>query len=261
VSVHFTSQSSAQIGEAAEKGAVLILPVGTVEEHGAHLPVGTDVVIAEEAAAAACKSLQGDPPALVLPAWWAGYSTAEMTRWPGTVRLDPMTLQNALKELCESLIGMGFAKLLIINSHGHHRGLLRVVARRVADSTSVYIAVTDVAAMAREAVQENRKSQPGGAIHGGEFETALMLHLRPDEVDMSKATAEDHFRYDSDFLGGDGFSGGSSVFWSTWGVQPSKTGIYGDPTVATAEMGRRVFEAMVGEYVAFIREFAKHGNR
>ena len=72
---------------------------------------------------------------------------------------------------------------------------------------------------------------------------------------MTKATDEDAMRYHSDFVAGDNFFGGQRVFWSTWGLQESKTGAYGDPTVATAETGRDMMEAMVENTAAFAREF------
>jgi creatinine amidohydrolase len=108
--------------------------------------------------------------------------------------------------------------------------------------------------LAAERFSEIRKSGRGGSIYGGEYETSLMLYLG-EPVDMDQAIDEDIMRYHSDFIAGDNFVGGQKVFWSTWGLQKSKTGIYGDPTVATAETGRQLLEAMVANGVAFAREF------
>ena len=82
----------------------------------------------------------------------------------------------------------------------------------------------------------------------GEYETSLMLYLAEELVDMSKATSQDKLTYFSKFYP-------DKVFWSTWDIQESKTGIYGDPTVASKETGKRIMEATVENYVEFIREF------
>ena len=185
---------------------------------------------------------------MVLPALWSGYSGKELTRWPGTIRVRTRVVADVVYDVVHSLTDMGFAKIIIVNGHGHHPAILEMVAREIADDTGVYIAVMDAAKLAAQAVQAHRRSAPGGCIHGGEFETSLMLHLgRP--VDMDLATDEDTFTFESPCFPKDGFAGSKKAFWSTWGIQASKTGIYGTPSVATEEFGRVVFEAMVQELV------------
>jgi creatinine amidohydrolase len=112
----------------------------------------------------------------------------------------------------------------------------------------------DVAKMAAPAVVEGRRSAPGGCIHGGEFETSLMLHFGAD-VDMDEADDGDVFRYHSSHFPGDGFAGSKAAFWSTWGIQRSETGIYGDPTCASAEFGAAIFETAVENLCDFLREY------
>ena len=121
------------------------------------------------------------------------------------------------------------------------------------DATGVYIAAADVAKMAAAAVREHRKSAPGGCIHACEFETSLMLHFGYD-IDMSLAPKEP-FVSPSRFFPADGFAGGKAAFWSTWGVQRSASGAYGDATVASAESGARFFEGLVSAFVDFARDF------
>lgn len=250
----FTKLTSPQIGALAAQNALVMLPVGQLEQHGNHLPVGTDAVIAERVVLAAADALDADFPTLTLPTLWAGYSGRELLNWPGTIRVRTRVFADLVFDVVTSLANMGFPKVIVVNGHGHHPGILEMVAREVADETGVYIAVVDVAKLAAEAVQAHRKSAPGGCIHGGEFETSLMLHLG-EPVDMTQATDEDIFTFESLFFPKDGFSGGKLAFWSTWGIQPSRTGIYGDPTVASAEFGETVFRAMVDKLIAFAREY------
>ncbi len=255
MSIFFADQRSPQLRQAIKANTLIILPVGQVEEHGNHLPVSTDTDIVEGVARRLAEALVAENlPTLVMPAIWSGYSTKDMTRWPGTMRIRPQVFIDLVFDICNSLIEMGFHKLLLLNGHGHHTGPLRVVTRQIADAHDVYMALVSPAALAAERFTEIRASGRGGSIHGGEYETSLMLHL-DKPVDMDQATAEDTMRYHSEFIAGDNFSGGQKVFWSTWGLQQSKTGIYGDPTVATAETGRELLQSIVVNGVAFAKEF------
>lgn len=260
MSVYFSDKSWPELQKMVKRNALIILPVGTIEEHGMHLPVNTDVVIAQETAKRVGEKLKGKIPPLIMPTIWAGYSAKEMSRWPGTIRVRPRVVMDTIFDVCSSLIEMGFTRILIIGAHGHHSELLRLTAREIADKYGVYIAVTDPATMAKEEMQKIRKSKIGGAIHGGEYETSLMLYLN-QPVNMEKVTRQDIMRYHSKFYAGDNFAGGNKIFWSTWGIQKSRTGIYGDPTVATRETGRKLMEATIKNYVEFIREFSKKQNK
>jgi len=255
MSIYFGDQTWPQLQKAIEANTLIILPIGQVEEHGKHLPVSTDTVIAEAVGQRLAEALVSeDLPTLVMPTVWSGYSTKEMTRWPGTMRVRPQVLTDLIYDISSSLIEMGFRKIMILTSHGHHTGILRVVVRQIADSYDVYMALVSPATLSTEQYSQIRRSERGGSIHGGEWETSLMLYLN-EPVDMQQATDEDTMRYHSDFIAGDNFVGGQKVFWSTWNVQKSKTGIYGDPTVATAETGQATMEAIIANGVAFAKEF------
>ena len=259
-SFYFADKRHPQLQQEIEKGSVVLLPIGTVEEHGLHLPVDTDAVIATEAAARVAERVNPDIPVLVMPTIWTGYSAKEMTRWPGTIRVRTRVMIDLIHDVCSSLIEMGFERIVIMNSHGHHPGLINTALREIADEHGVYVVHTEIAALGKEAMQKYRKSEPGGAIHGGEFETALMLHFGKD-VDMTSATDQDVMRYHSDFIAGDNFTTGSKVFWSTWGLQQSNTGIYGDPTTASAEAGKKIMDEIVENYAAFLAEYWRETNR
>lgn len=255
MSLLFADQRWPQLEAAIEANALVILPIGQIEEHGRHLPVSTDATIADAVGLRLAQRLVEDGiQTLVLPAIWTGYSTKDMVRWPGVMRVRPQVFMDLVFDVCSSLIGMGFRKLMLLSCHGHHAGALRVVTRLIADAHDVYMALVSPGALAAERYQQIRRSGRGGSIHAGEYETSLMLHLG-QPVDMSEATDEDVMRYHSPFIAGDNFAGGQKVFWSTWGLQKSKTGAYGDPTVATAETGREIMEAMVANGAAFAKEF------
>lgn len=251
----FASLTSPQLTEIITRHPLALLPVGQVEEHGPHLPVGTDAVIAERVTIAAAERLE-DLPCLLLPTVWSGYSGRELAHWPGTIRVRTRVFADLIFDIVKSLVEMGIEKVVTVNGHGHHPALLEMVAREIADETGVYIACAEVAKMAAPAVAQHRQSAPGGCIHGGEFETSLMLYFG-EPVDMSQTHDRDIFRYASTNFPGDGFTGSKKAFWSTWGIQRSETGIYGDPTCATAEFGKLVLEEAVRNLEGFCREY--HG--
>jgi creatinine amidohydrolase len=251
----FRDQSWPALAGHIEQGALLILPVGTTEEHGPHLPIDTDARIAAAYGDALARELGSTTPLLLMDEIRYGYSMKIMRQWPGTIVVRSRVFMDMVYDICASVLGMGFTKVALLDCHGHHSGPLNTVSRELCDSFDTAIAILSPATLSRDEFNAIRKSEQGGAIHAGEWETSLLLHISPDVVDMARATSEDTMRYHSDFVAGDNFLGRQRVVWSTWYLQESRTGVYGDPTVATAETGRAVLEAAVRNGAAFLREF------
>ncbi|MBC7327398.1 creatininase family protein [bacterium] len=253
-SFYFADKTWPELEEAVKRNSLIILPIGTIEEHGKHLPVSTDSVIVNEIAKGAAEKLKGEIPTLVLPTLWTGYSAKEMTHWPGTIRVNPLVLIQLIHDILASLIEMGFRKIIILDGHGHHKGIIEVALRQIGDEYGVFPASVSPAGLSAELYRKIRMSQIGGSIHGGEWETSLMLHFK-QKVKKEEFTAEDIMRYHSEFVPGDNFAPGKGVFWSTWGIQKSETGIYGDPTKASEETGKLLYEEIVQKLCQFIKEF------
>jgi creatinine amidohydrolase len=260
MSYYFRDQSWVQIQEAIHKNALLILPVGTTEEHGPHMPVDTDARIAESYGRSLAEALTAEMPLLVLDTIRYGYSMQIMRQWPGTIVVRSRVFMDMIFDICRSLLDMGFNKLALLDCHGHHSGPLNTVSRELSDACGKAIAIISPAALSREVFNQVRKSGQGGAIHAGEWETSLLLYLSPEAVDMSKATDVDTMRYHSDFIAGDNFLGRQRVTWSTWYLQASQTGTYGTPTVSCAETGKAILEAATVEGVRFLKEFWEFKN-
>jgi len=254
--VFLRNLNSGQVGEAAEKGAVLLIPVGQTEEHGPHLPIGADSIIAERIAEEAARKVAGRIPVLIAPSIQYGYSNEIMRKWPGTFIVRPQVMIDLLDDVCCSAVKMGFRKIALVSGHGHHVGICRIAIRQVFDLVGVNVVMTQPHAFGKETFAEVRKSGPGGICHAGEYETSLLLHFG-SPVDMSKATDVDRLRFKSDFVSADGIGGakGGTVFWSTWGLQRTRTGALGDPMPSTAETGKATAEAIVADYCAFLEEF------
>ena len=252
--VDFALNSSPEIGDAIRRGAVVLLPVGQIEEHGPHLPAGTDTYIVEQVAQRAARAVEGEVPVLVLPAVWSTFSVDAIARWPGLIKVRPRVVIDLVHDIVASLLRQGFTKVVLLNGHGNIPEMLQVALRELADEFEAAPVLVNVWSLGAECFRRVRRSAPGGAIHACEYETSLMLAL-DYPVDMSKAPAGDAFRFRSRFRAADGFAGGSLVTWSTWKLQESETGVYGDPSVATVETGRQVLQATVDNLAAFLREY------
>lgn len=252
-SIYYSDYRWPELKTFAEQNAVILLPVGQTEEHGPHLPVGCDAMISRDTAAEVAHEAKKEMPVLVMPVVWAGYSGKGLKKWPGTITLPAEIVIATIEHIVVSLVDSGFKKILVMNSHGHHEGILRVAARNIADRCELTLVVSHIWRMAETIVQQVRTSEEGGCNHAGEYETALLL-ATGKRVDQTQAVDEP-VRSVSRYVGVDLMTRhNAKVFWSTWGHASSRTGTYGCPTRATAEQGRTIMDATVREYLELLRE-------
>jgi creatinine amidohydrolase len=244
-----------EMREAISNNPVVLLPFGTVEDHGPHLPLNTDNVIVEAICLDAAQRAPGEM--LVMPTAAYGLDEHHMD-FPGTITVDMQTLLAFVADVAISPARHGFSHVLIVNGHGSNASIAELAARRVVLQTGIVCgAMSPNAAidptLAEPTLSEMRRSSSGGVAHAGEYETAMMLHLRPDLVQMDRAVREvgqlklEHFNWDH--------SEPSVLSWQDWWSRMSESGVCGDPTVATAEFGRALFERTVQNFVRFVREF------
>ncbi|MHB1296077.1 MAG: creatininase family protein [Anaerolineae bacterium] len=266
MTLYFAELTSPEVAEAAARNTVILLPVGQVEEHGPHLPLNCDCIIAEELARAAAEAVAPNMPVLVMPTVWSAYSVQQVARWPGLITFrEPESMIQMMYDILASLAENGFKKLVMVNGHGNNPAILELASRRIGSDYDVFPAVINTWHLSKAIGPKVRRSAMGGCGgHADEYETALLLHLTPHLVHMDRATDVDLVQYRTRFYPGDMYSdipnkvGG--IFWSTWGVAPSDSGAYGDPTAATAETGKALFEAIVAEMAAFLGEFSRHSD-
>lgn len=243
---------------AADAGRVAVLPVATYEDHGYHLPIDTDVVLCTEICERAVARIPDE--AVLIPAVTHGYSPHHMD-FPGTITIRWDTFINYVRDVCVSLAHHNFTHILIVNGHGSNTAPVEMAARLTVLETegkSLCAAVNHWGVRKAKTVgAEVRDSDFGGASHAGEYETALYLALRPDLVEMEKATDERSSlppSFQTDLLAGK--RGDASVaslmpYWSSM----SKSGVRGDATKATVEKGEQFLEAAIEGLVELIREF------
>jgi len=127
-----------------------------------------------------------------------------------------------------------------------------VVSRRLADELELDVPVLSIGALAAESLVAHAEGGKGASCHAGELETSLMLHLRPGLVRTDLYPTGDRVRVPN--------PAGSAVFWSTWQRQKSQSGIYGDPSTASAEKGKLFLEGIVRNACSFLRVYYAHSS-
>ncbi|OAN74341.1 creatininase [Jannaschia sp. EhC01] len=209
---------------------IAVLPVAAVEQHGPHLPVGVDSMINQ----GLCDELVARCPAALdmrlLPLQAIGKSNEHL--WaPGTLTLTAETAMKAWVEIGLSVARAGVRKMLIVNSHGGNMDLISIVSRELRVRAGMYcVRMGWGAGGAPEGVYSAQEAAQG--IHGGDNETSLMLHFRPDTVDMSRAQ---DFRW-THSQGEIPPVGPIAHGWIASDVNPD--GVAGEAHLATAEKGR-----------------------
>ena len=243
-----------EVGERLGPASVLVQPVGAVEQHGPHLPLHTDLLIAESAAAAVVDERGDDLDLWLLPP--LAYSKSNEHAWAaGSIWLNPTTLLAVLDDLGRSLAGLPAQKLVFLNGHGGNSALLNVACRelRLHHGLQTFLAHPSVPPDQGGA---STADELGMGIHAGLHETSLVLHLRPDLVDLGAPGAN---RNVPEWLAANRhvrFGGAVSFGWLSSDFGPD--GHIGDPTGATAELGKQLFETCVGrlgEQLAEVRDF------
>lgn len=245
-----------EVRDLIKNQAILLLPFAETEEHGPHLPIGCDTIIAEHVANAVAERVNPGIPTVVMPSIPYGYTPKIATRWPGTFRVRWDVIVNYLADICSSAVEMGFHKIVVISAHGPHGDVARLAAREVFDRTGIGIVITQPHTMVAGRYKQIRKSKLGGACHACEYETSLLMHYGYD-IDLSTVDDRDLVKTCNEWIGGDMVGGSGKVSWSTWALQESETGIYGDPSCATPETGAACMDAIVSEYARFLEYLAK----
>lgn len=234
---------------------VLILPLGSVEQHGPHLPVGVDAACAEAVALRTVEAFAGEPRVLVLPTLWYGYTPNQMS-FAGTISIDSQTLIRLLCEIVGSVLAHGVRRLVILNGHGRNIGALDVAVARIGEGLRqpAHVVGTSYWNLVAHRTEEFRESPPGGIAHGGEFETSLQIALNPHLVHRHRA--EKHIpQFPSQHLQMDLFAG--SALHSYYPFESfTTTGTIGDPTLASEEKGARILSICCEELGRFLKEFA-----
>jgi creatinine amidohydrolase len=227
----------------------VIIPTGAVEVYGPHLPLGTDSIVAEAIAVLVAQKTG----ALVAPTIGMGDSSM-LLDFPGTFSLRESTYEAAMDDLCSSLIRYGFRNLMFINGHSGNVDPVNHLARRYQKESGVHCGQIDwwrFTAANAEGILDLKGHMAHG--HASECGTSVMLHLRPDLVDMSKAVrtepATDAYKVFTDVIRYLPFS------------SKTTTGTIGDATLGSAEKGKALVERCVDRIAEYMNHEFKTGSK
>jgi creatinine amidohydrolase len=240
------------------ESSILILPLGAIEAHGPHLPLNTDLIIAEHAATQAVAEFGDALDLWLLPA--LSYTKSNEHAWaPGTVWLSMTTMLAVLNDIGRSLATTKARKLVFLNGHGGNSALLQVALRelRLAYGFQTFLM--------QPFVVSGEGNEFGMPIHGGHDETSMLMAIRPDLVDVEKAVravperlaANRHVR----------FGGSVSFGWLSDDFEPVPTGgelpvgLIGDGTGANAELGQQLWSRILATMGEALTEISAWDSR
>jgi creatinine amidohydrolase len=240
-----------ELRDVAKSKPVCVIPCGTVEQHGPHLPLSTDFVTAGMISERAVQ--RATPEALLLPTACYGFNEHHMD-YPGTIAIPGQDYINYMATIGLSLARHGFDKILYVNGHGSNRPFLEIAAREVCNRSDAFAALVSWWSLIPNKLLNDvlQSEKPGGVSHACEMETSAVLYLRPDLVDMTKAVKDQGF-VPSKYMWRDLRMASPVVFNEQWS-RFSETGIQGDPTLATVEKGKILVDTVVDNLTELLQD-------
>ncbi len=234
------------------KNWIAVLPIAAIEQHGPHLPLVTDTTIAEGAIRRVNELLPNDLPVTFLPVQAVGKSNEHLDA-PGTLTLNWDTATRAWMEIGDCVRRAGVRKLVLINSHGGNVPVMDTIALELRVQHDMMVTATSWTRFGQpEGVFETDELAYG--IHGGDMETSIMLHLRPDLVRMDKAmnfpSQQQNFAKEFKYLR----AYGKQQFG--WKVQDlgGCAGVLGNAAAATAEKGRKSLDHAANGFIDLMKD-------
>ncbi len=249
---HLAEMTWEEARAAAGAGAIALVPMGSLEQHGPHLPVRVDTVLVTEVAAAAVDRLPEGVRVVLAPTLWLGASHHHLPFF--AVSVQERTYVEVVVQIGCSLADAGFRRLFFLNGHGGNAAPLRLAVNEIARARPATLpACAEYWALGAPGIRAARTTGPGGAAHACEVETSLMLHLAPAQV------RRDRLRPDVPELPPqfvrDLVDGGPVALGIAW-ERLSTGGVLGDPTQATAAKGAEMLAACAAGVAEALAAFA-----
>jgi creatinine amidohydrolase len=232
--VEWINLTAKELRDLGQNGTTIaVLPVGSIEQHGPHLPVQVDALLVTEVARRTARLVAATDPIVVLPTVWSGLAEHHMSLG-GTLTLDLPTFYALIRCLVRSLVRSGFRRIILINGHGGNMTAMNAIVGELSVETALPIALATYW-VAAEAEFAQILDEQTTVKHACEAETSMVLALRPDLVAMDALTG---VKPPAEWSGGrtDIFVWQSVESWS-----PS--GVAGVPAAASATKGERLLDA------------------
>ena len=219
----------------------IVVSFGAVEQHGPHLPMGTDSIFGDELGRALADRLD----AFRAPTVCVGSSRHHLA-YPGTMSVEPETFQSVAEDIVRGWARHGFRRIVLLPTHGGNFEPLAAVAGRVGDLEGVkVIAVAELSLLVQATLglgMELGVPIEEGGLHGGEWETSMLMALRPELVHMERSEPG----YTGDL------ESGRQRFLEEGIHLVSENGVFGDPRQASADRGKRYIERLVDLAVEYV---------
>jgi len=245
-----------EIAAIDKETSIVLLPVASTEQHGAHLPVGTDSIILSKLIDMFIETQQFEEGSLIFAPQLNIGKSNEHLGFAGTLTFGTQTYYSMLYDIAKAIARSGFKKLVLLNSHGGNTDMLNMISRdlRIDFNMNVFVFDWWFTPFWSKGLEGLKESGTYGVFHACELETSLMLYAKPETVHMELAVDEDPVEClrDNDYVT---VLGPYNVGWKTSDV--TKSGVIGAPTFATAEKGKRLFDYAVKELKNIISAFAK----
>lgn len=241
--------SSPEIKALPKENALVILPVGAVEQHGPHMPVMTDALIGEAVLTRTLEQLPKESNIWLLPPLAYGKSNEHLD-FAGTISLSASTLLNVLLDIAASLKRSGFRRLLLLNTHGGNMDLLYVAAREIRILTDLmvfYISPGSLVDISDLCSEEEREY----GIHAGDYETSLVMAVKPNWVHPDRRVKEIPDVAGYQYLT---LEGKIRFAWTMSDI--SESGVSGDATQATAEKGEIILRRIASKLARALQEIS-----
>ena len=253
---HLANLRGPDVDRVLSASSVIVQPLGAIEQHGPHLPLNTDLAIASAVAEVGVpRAVAAGVDAWLLPP--LAYTKSNEHAWSaGTIWMSARTMLSVLEDIGRCVAATKARKLVFLNGHGGNSALVAMANREL----RLQFGLETFLAHPTQPADQGGASPPselGMGVHGGTDETSMMLHLHPELVDMSKAVrdvpehlaANRHVRF------------GGSVAFGWLSNDFGDHGHIGDPTQASAELGRQLFDGAVSTFVDVLAEVAAFRHR
>ena len=236
------------------EATIAVLPIAAIEQHGPHLPVSTDTTIMQGMLETVIERLPAALDMRILPVQAVGKSNEHLAS-PGTLTLPATTLIEAWTELGASVARAGVKKIVVVTSHGGNEEVMGIVTRELRVRFGMLAVKTSWMRFGKpDGLYSDVENRYG--IHGGDAETSLMLHFRPDLVDMRKAedfvSAVTKAEKEFDLLR---HTGTHAFAWMAGDLHPA--GVVGEAAKATAEKGRATAEHQADGFIRLLHDVRK----
>ena len=239
--------------ELVDRATPLVMNIAAIEQHGPHLPVGTDAMIGRHFSDCLDERLGHD--ILTLPQI-AVCCSAHHMEFAGTLTVRHETLLAYLADVLSSALSHGFQTFVFLNSHGGNEAVGRVAVEKLGHLyPHAQVAMLTWWTMARDALRDIQESGFGGVGHACEFETSLMMRIAPELVDTA-AIADPDLPQTYCWAQSDMLNAAAGVLYRSMKAQSGGSGTVGRPSFASADKGAKISDAVVDRLAAALRDLA-----